>query len=109
VTAQIRIFPALRTAAPAADKCPQTCPTVVLYTADAGENGRWHYVSPQIESMLGFTPEEWCRDPGLWARRLHPDDAPWVLSEETGFADGARRSPVCAWRTTFGAHWSATS
>ena len=24
------------------------------------------YVSPQIEHMLGFTPEEWVGDPDLW-------------------------------------------
>ena len=62
---------------------------VILYTADAGEAGRWHYVSPQIETILGFTPEEWCADPEMWARRLHPDDAEHVLAEETDFADGA--------------------
>jgi PAS domain-containing protein len=39
----------------------------ILYTADAGGDGRWHYVSPQIEGILGFTPEEWCTDPGMWA------------------------------------------
>ena len=44
----------------------------IIYIADAGEVGRWHYVSPQIEAILGFTPEEWCADPELWAERLHP-------------------------------------
>jgi diguanylate cyclase (GGDEF)-like protein/PAS domain S-box-containing protein len=60
----------------------------ILYTADAGGEGRWHYVSPQIEEILGFTPAQWCADAGMWASRLHPDDAPRVLSEEEGFADG---------------------
>jgi PAS domain S-box-containing protein len=32
------------------------------------------YVSPQIEALLGYTQEEWLRDPVLWFRRLHPDD-----------------------------------
>ena len=27
----------------------------ILYTADSGESGGWHYVSPQIEWMLGFS------------------------------------------------------
>jgi diguanylate cyclase (GGDEF)-like protein/PAS domain S-box-containing protein len=61
---------------------------VILYTADAGELGRWHYVSPQIEIILGFSPEEWCADPAMWARQLHPDDAERVLSDENGFGDG---------------------
>ncbi|MGH2930921.1 MAG: PAS domain-containing protein, partial [Solirubrobacteraceae bacterium] len=54
----------------------------ILYTADPGVHGRWEYVSPQIEQVLGFTPEEWCADPMLWRCRLHPDDAEQVLSEE---------------------------
>ena len=28
----------------------------IVYIAEAGETGRWHYVSPQIEHILGFTP-----------------------------------------------------
>jgi diguanylate cyclase (GGDEF)-like protein/PAS domain S-box-containing protein len=61
----------------------------ILYIADAGENGHWLYASPQIEAILGFTPEEWCADPDMWARQLHPDDAARVLAEEAEFADGS--------------------
>lgn len=32
------------------------------------------YVSPQIESLLGFTQEEWISDPVLWYRQTHVDD-----------------------------------
>jgi PAS domain S-box-containing protein len=32
------------------------------------------YVSPQIEAILGFSQQEWLRDPILWHRQLHPDD-----------------------------------
>ena len=53
----------------------------ILYIADVGDGG-WAYVSPQIEAILGFTPEQWCADPGLWAARLHPQDAAAVLAEE---------------------------
>jgi len=54
----------------------------ILYTADRGAGGRWHYVSPQIETILGYSPQEWCADPTLWAQRLHPDDAARVLAYE---------------------------
>ncbi len=47
---------------------------VTVYTSELGANGRWFYVSPQIESLLGFTPEEWLADPGLWFRQIHPED-----------------------------------
>lgn len=32
------------------------------------------YVSPQVESILGYTQQEWVEDPVLWYERLHPDD-----------------------------------
>ena len=32
------------------------------------------YVSPQIETMLGFSREEWLEDPVRWYERIHPDD-----------------------------------
>jgi PAS domain S-box-containing protein len=32
------------------------------------------YISPQIERLLGYLPEEWIRDPDLWERVTHPDD-----------------------------------
>ena len=54
----------------------------IIYISDLGPDGRWTYVSPQVEEILGFTPAEWISDPGLWARRLHPDDRERVLAEE---------------------------
>jgi diguanylate cyclase (GGDEF)-like protein/PAS domain S-box-containing protein len=60
----------------------------ILYTADTGESGRWQYVSPQIETILGFTPDEWCADPRMWASRLHPDDVARVLEDEAVMASG---------------------
>lgn len=32
------------------------------------------YVSPQIESALGFSQEEWLEDPVRWYEHIHPDD-----------------------------------
>jgi PAS domain S-box-containing protein len=32
------------------------------------------YVSPQIERTLGFTQEEWLRDPVRWYNQIHPED-----------------------------------
>ncbi len=54
----------------------------VVYIADAGVTGRWHFVSPQIETMLGFSGSEFLEDPGLWARHLHPADRARVLDAE---------------------------
>jgi PAS domain S-box-containing protein len=46
----------------------------VVFTA-ALEGGAYDiYVGPQIESLLGYTQEEWLREPVLWYERLHPED-----------------------------------
>ena len=54
----------------------------ITYIAEFGEAGRWSFVSPQIESMLGYTPEEWMSQPGLWYGCLHPDDRAAAMEEE---------------------------
>ena len=35
----------------------------VVYVAEAGQHGRWHFVSAKIEELLGYTAEEWMADP----------------------------------------------
>jgi PAS domain S-box-containing protein len=45
------------------------------------------YVSPQIEAILGFRPDEWTNDPSLWVRRLHEDDRKDVLAEASRSVD----------------------
>jgi PAS domain S-box-containing protein len=60
----------------------------ITYIADTGAGGRWHYVSPQIKEILGFSPQEWTASPTLWAERLHPDDRQWVLDSESLSAAG---------------------
>jgi two-component system, NarL family, sensor histidine kinase UhpB len=39
------------------------------------------YVSPQIEGVLGFRPDEWMAMPTLWFDHLHPDDREEVIGE----------------------------
>ncbi len=54
----------------------------ITYTAEIGQAGRWHYISPQVESMLGFSPLEWLNNPGLWIQRVHPEDRGVALAAE---------------------------
>ncbi len=53
-------------------------PTVV-YTNTVGDASSTVYVSPQIETLLGYTPQEWMADPKLWSETIHPDDRQQVL------------------------------
>lgn len=39
---------------------------------------RFDYIGPQIESLLGWTPESW-QTVQDWADRMHPDDRDWVV------------------------------
>lgn len=54
----------------------------VIYEAEPGPEGAFRYVSPQIEELLGFAPDEWLANPRLWLERIHPDDRPKVLERE---------------------------
>jgi len=55
-------------------------PTVIYMNA-AGDINSTIYVSPQIETLSGYTPQEWLADPKLWSKRLHPDDCQRVLAQ----------------------------
>jgi len=63
----------------------------VIYSSETGASGRWFYVSPQIEALLGFTPEEWTSNPDLWYQQIHPEDREYaVATEEKLLAEGSR-------------------
>ncbi len=57
----------------------------ITYIAELGADGPWHYVSPQIESILGFSPTEWLADPMSWMNRIHKDDREIALAAERRF------------------------
>ena len=55
----------------------------VVYIDALDEVAATIYVSPQIETMTGYTAEEWTRDPELWVRLIHDDDRPEALAQQT--------------------------
>ncbi|MGH8609133.1 MAG: PAS domain-containing sensor histidine kinase [Gammaproteobacteria bacterium] len=52
----------------------------ITYISRYEPNCRAVYQSPQVESLLGFSVEEWYERPDLWVQRLHPDDRTRVLT-----------------------------
>jgi diguanylate cyclase (GGDEF)-like protein/PAS domain S-box-containing protein len=70
----------------------------IIYVADPGASGRWHYASSQIQTILGFSPEEWCADPQRWARQLHPEDRERVIGSEPSLAGGEPESGASEYR-----------
>jgi diguanylate cyclase (GGDEF)-like protein/PAS domain S-box-containing protein len=71
---------------------------VIVYTSEMGEHGEWHYVSPQVEKILGYTAEEFKSDPSLWARLLHPEDREQALANETEIYLGDRSTRPVEYR-----------
>lgn len=59
----------------------------ITYIAEIGVHGRWHYVSPQIESILGFTPAVWLSDPANWIDHVHAEDREIALGAEKRFQE----------------------
>jgi PAS domain S-box-containing protein len=52
----------------------------VFYTESLDD--RAIFVSSKIETVLGYTPEEWMSEPGFWRRSVHPDDLERVQAED---------------------------
>jgi len=64
-------------------------PNAVTYIDSVDPSIGTFYVSPQIETMLGFASEEWVKDPTAWHRHLYPEDRERILAadkqhDETG-------------------------
>ena len=66
---------------------------VVTYVRRVDADGAPISVSPQVESLLGYTVDDFVRDPELFGRLVHPEDRGRVLTElaEPPDAAGPRR------------------
>lgn len=62
------------------------------YVARAADRGQLVYVSPQVESMLGRTPEEFLSGRVRWDTLIHPDDHPAFLAQ-TGRSTALQIAP----------------
>ena len=52
----------------------------VVYAGDPDPGVPSAYVSPRLEQVLGYDPEEWSATPGLWLQQLHASDRDAVLA-----------------------------
>ena len=55
---------------------------IVVYEWEFGDPGRWRYLSPRIEELLGYSAAELIENPNLWWERIHEDDREEVLAGE---------------------------
>jgi two-component system phosphate regulon sensor histidine kinase PhoR len=66
----------------------EALPLVTLISAPNDRN-LVAYVSPQVETLLGYSPAEWQDDPQLYSKLLHPDDRDEVLAGAKKQTSGA--------------------
>ena len=52
---------------------------MITYIAPLDKSGTY-YISPQVETILGFSQKEWLADPELWVKQLHHDHCENVLA-----------------------------
>jgi len=46
----------------------------IIYALRASGDFAVTFISPNVQITLGFSPEEFLKDPDFWASRVHPDD-----------------------------------
>ncbi len=57
---------------------------VICYVATADDPARTIYIAPKVESLLGYSCDDWTSKPGFFDRCLHPDDRDRVLTTVRG-------------------------
>ena len=61
----------------------------IAYIDEPGAFGR--YISPQVESLLGYSRDEWLESSERWVEALHPEDRERAMAElAAGEASGQR-------------------
>lgn len=80
ITERVRAEIALRDAEAKYRTLVEQLPAII-YMVEFGKVNRTIYISPQVESLLGFSQAEWLADPELWIKQLYPGDRERVLSE----------------------------
>jgi PAS domain S-box-containing protein len=63
----------------------------VVYIADFGEDGPWRYISPQIQSVFGFSREEWMSGAKAWRDHILPEDRQQAIDAELQLLQGDGR------------------
>ncbi len=67
------------------DRLVEKAPAVLYVELDdefSPSGARIVYMSPQVERVLGYPPDAFIEDSGLWDRLIHPEDLAGVLAHE---------------------------
>ena len=55
--------------------------SIVVYRDAPDASGSSLYISPQIETLFGYSTNEWLSQPDYWKKTVHPQDLPRVLAD----------------------------
>jgi adenylate cyclase len=55
----------------------------IIYTTQASGSYACTFISENLKSIMGYSPQEMTTDPKCWPERLHPEDASRVFAEVT--------------------------
>ncbi|HLO32470.1 MAG TPA: GAF domain-containing protein [Anaerolineales bacterium] len=65
--------------------------SAVVFLDEVDEHGTTIYISPRIEELTGYAPEEWRADPGIWMRSIHAEDRARIAKASTiSYEHGSR-------------------
>jgi PAS domain S-box-containing protein len=62
----------------------------ISYIAELGIQGQWHYVSPQIEAITGYSQDEWLASSRDWTRHIPAEDHAVIEAAEAASVRGER-------------------
>lgn len=58
-----------------------TSAPVVIFTLEATPPFKTTFMGENIHQMVGYTTEQFLEDPNFWERKIHPDDAHYIVNE----------------------------
>ena len=67
-------------------------PTIIYTTQAAGDGFACTFVSENLKSIMGYSPQEMTTDPKCWPELLHPEDASRVFAEVVPLIKQGRRN-----------------
>jgi PAS domain S-box-containing protein len=62
----------------------------ISYIAELGINGQWHYISPQVEAITGYSQDEWLTNSRDWTRHIPQEDHGVIQAAEDASLRGER-------------------
>ena len=68
--------------------------SIVVYRDAPDTLGSSLYISPQIETLLGYSAEEWLSEPSFWETLVHPQDLPRVLADVEDYISRKAQSSI---------------